>query len=271
MVTSANGTVIKLYTPGEVRLRVTARLNVRDAPTRTAKRVGRRELNERMLASQLLLAETYLDNPYWYRLDGAAEQYVWAGGVVSELLPSDDGVANPALVVNRRSDGTIRPLSEADLMQRYGPFTYKDRPNGLVAIAPPWERVHIAVFAHPLLARFDLQQLRVHKRALPAFKDVFDAIAQADSIVSACLRTCGGTFVPRHIQWNPKKPLSSHAFGVAIDLNERWNGYGKQPAPRGTEGSVQELVPYFARSGFAWGGHFSESPLDGMHFELALT
>ena len=57
-------------------------------------------------------------------------------------------------------------------------------------------------------------------------------------------------------------------WGVAIDLNARWNGAGHPPASPGQQGDLTPLVPLFAAQGFAWGGHFS-SNVDGMHFELA--
>ena len=76
--------------------------------------------------------------------------------------------------------------------------------------------------------------------------------------------------MPRKKGWNPRRTLSAHAYGVAIDLNARWNGYGVKPAPRGAPGSLVELVDIFAAHGFAWGGHFRPARYaDGMHFELA--
>jgi hypothetical protein len=219
---------------------------------------------------QLLEAETYLGNPYWYRLAGTAEQYVWAGGVAGELVGAESSSPVVPINVQRRADGTILPLQESELMARYGTFTYKSNANGSIVIDPPWESQNIVDFVHPLLAQMHLSRLRVHQAALQSFQGAFDAIQQSVPSVSDCLRTCGGTYVPRHVNWTPGKPLSSHAFGVAIDLNPEWNGYKRQPTAPGLIGSVQELVPYFAQFGFAWGGHFSASSIDGMHFELAL-
>jgi len=63
------------------------------------------------------------------------------------------------------------------------------------------------------------------------------------------------------------RTLSNHCFGTAVDLNPQWNPYGSSPAPLGEKGSVVELVPYFKKYGFRWGGDF-QSHTDGMHFEV---
>jgi hypothetical protein len=84
--------------------------------------------------------------------------------------------------------------------------------------------------------------------------------------------TYGGTYVPRHMGWTVGRPLSSHSWGVAIDINVDWNPYGGAPAPLGAVGSVRQIVSLFEAQGFAWGGRFTPDALrDGMHFELART
>lgn len=53
---------------------------------------------------------------------------------------------------------------------------------------------------------------------------------------------------------------SLHAWGVAIDINAAWNGFGKKPT------MSPELVKCFTDAGFDWGGTWSKP--DGMHFQL---
>lgn len=62
--------------------------------------------------------------------------------------------------------------------------------------------------------------------------------------------------------------LSSHAYGIALDICARWNRLGADPAALGATGCVRELVPLAEAHGFAWGGAFAGRP-DGMHFEIA--
>jgi hypothetical protein len=54
---------------------------------------------------------------------------------------------------------------------------------------------------------------------------------------------------------------SLHSWGVAIDINAAWNGFGKKPT------MSKELVQCFLDAGFDWGGYWKKP--DGMHFQLA--
>jgi hypothetical protein len=60
--------------------------------------------------------------------------------------------------------------------------------------------------------------------------------------------------------------LSSHALGLAFDINIDANPTGVVPALQGDQGSVRELVPIFQKYGFTWGGNWSVP--DGGHFEI---
>lgn len=53
---------------------------------------------------------------------------------------------------------------------------------------------------------------------------------------------------------------SLHSWGIAIDINAAWNGYGKTPT------MSKELVACFKDAGFDWGGDWAKP--DGMHFQL---
>lgn len=54
---------------------------------------------------------------------------------------------------------------------------------------------------------------------------------------------------------------SLHSWGIAIDINAAWNGFGKKPT------MSPELVKCFTDAGFDWGGTWGTP--DGMHFQLA--
>jgi hypothetical protein len=58
------------------------------------------------------------------------------------------------------------------------------------------------------------------------------------------------------------KYLSTHAWGLAIDVNAFENGLGKKPK------LSKKFVKCFKDAGFVWGGDFKR--MDGMHFELAI-
>lgn len=53
---------------------------------------------------------------------------------------------------------------------------------------------------------------------------------------------------------------SLHSWGLAIDINAAWNGFGKKPT------MSPDTVKCFTDAGFDWGGTWSKP--DGMHFQL---
>lgn len=69
-----------------------------------------------------------------------------------------------------------------------------------------------------------------------------------------------GCYNPRHQMNNPKKPLSIHSWGAAIDLNAQTNLPGKP-------GDLpDELVSLFENEGWNWGGRWKAK--DAMHFQM---
>lgn len=73
------------------------------------------------------------------------------------------------------------------------------------------------------------------------------------------LKTFDGCFMIRDIRGVPGKP-STHSYGLAIDLNAKENGLGKEPK------LSPEFVTCFKDAGFVWGGGFTRK--DGMHFQF---
>lgn len=244
---------------------VAVKLNLRASPSRQGA-LRRRALPDQVLrVAGLVHGEDYLGESGWFQEAGSG-LYFWAGGVrLREPVP--DPAVSPPMRVNRRGDGTIRPLGNAELEQVFGRFSFRDVSGGAVEITDAvWQR-NLVPFKPGRLVVLGCHHLQVHAKVLPAFTRVFQAI-EATSLADRILG-CGGTFVPRHKGWDSKRELSSHSWGVAIDLNVPWNGYGVEPALLGRTGCLRELVPLFAQEGFAWGGHFSGRDRDGMHFELA--
>lgn len=73
------------------------------------------------------------------------------------------------------------------------------------------------------------------------------------------LKTWDGCFNIR--KKRGRRSLSLHSFGIAIDVNAAWNGFGKIPT------LSPEFVKCFLDAGFDWGGYWKRP--DGMHFQLA--
>lgn len=72
------------------------------------------------------------------------------------------------------------------------------------------------------------------------------------------LKTWDGCFNIRNKRGASSASL--HSWGVAIDVNAAWNGYGKPPTMSGG------FVKCFEDAGFDWGGVWTKP--DGMHFQL---
>lgn len=249
--------------------RATARLRIRgDAPMVSSPLVGYLEVGEVFEPVATVVGDSVRGNAAWYELAG--KRFVWSG-VSEEIRPASTPPVPSPITVNRRSNGTIKQLSVPSIKSVFGDFDYTDtKPRGAIAIESGWSAANITTIDVPFLARTGFGSLYVHSKAAEPFTRVFEKIESAG--LDEVILTCAGTFVPRHMSWNPARDLSSHSWGIAIDLNDRWNPQGAVPVAIGAIGSVRELVPIFASEGFAWGGHFE--PLkytDGMHFELART
>jgi len=73
------------------------------------------------------------------------------------------------------------------------------------------------------------------------------------------VRTWDGCFNIRRKRSGASASL--HSWGIAIDINAAWNGFGKKPT------MPASIVQAFKDSGFDWGGDW-RTP-DGMHFQLS--
>jgi hypothetical protein len=211
--------------------------------------------------------QTVSGNATWFA--GADDTYFWSGAC-SDFAAGSKPVSVPSTAVgkvNRRPDGTILPLSDGDMRKVFGDFNYKEAKGGRIVIDKAWVDANIVSAKLPILDALGYAKISLHREAVASFEAAFTAVDDAG--LADRILTYAGTFVPRHKGWDPTRTLSSHSWGVAIDLNVAWNGYGQKPAGAAKKGSLVELVPFFEARGFAWGGFFGHPYEDGMHFELA--
>lgn len=68
---------------------------------------------------------------------------------------------------------------------------------------------------------------------------------------------------PRHQLLDPARPLSRHAWGLAIDFNWTANPLGAK-----THNIPEEFIKTMESNGFVWGGRWRSR--DWHHFELAI-
>ncbi len=152
----------------------------------------------------------------------------------------------------------------------YGPFEYQPIPNSeAIRITNDFvARQLVAIDAIGLHGLGGLERgnkILFHRKAAAALSELLTEW-QTKGLSNQVL-TFQGSFAPRLIRGERgSSVLSNHAFGLAFDINARWNPLGAQPALRGERGCVFDLVPIANRHGFFWGGHFNRRK-DGMHFE----
>ena len=109
-----------------------------------------------------------------------------------------------------------------------------------------------------------------HERAAGALNRVVARLVEAvqgKKYLAPFLQDIGGTFIWRRIARS--RNLSTHAFGIAIDVNVdrsnywRWTFKGQ---PMIWKNRIpQEIVDAFEAEGFIWGGRWAH--YDTMHFE----
>ena len=129
---------------------------------------------------------------------------------------------------------------------------------------PTWEYVSMDHAQLPFPLPLDWQRsvtvekIWCHKLMVPVFEAVFQQIV--DRGLQDRVRTYAGCFAYRTQRGSSK--LSTHAWGVAIDLNAYQN-------QQGTLGSMDgQLVELFEDAGFVWGGTFGGLRQDPMHYEF---
>lgn len=134
-------------------------------------------------------------------------------------------------------------------------FSYTDIGEGRIQILGDWVSRFIVTVDLPIVGR-----TRCNRLMVPQLVAALNEIVQAGLADLIDRAQFGGCWVPRHIDWNVAKPISMHAWGLAIDLNVAGNGLGQVPT------MDLRIVDIFQRWGFWWGGWWDRP--DGMHFQL---
>jgi hypothetical protein len=114
----------------------------------------------------------------------------------------------------------------------------------------------------PLTISWDHSQnvsmMTCHNLLASVFTGVFDRL-QSGGLQSK-ITSFGGCFSFRPQRTGTK--LSTHAWGIAIDLNPETN-------PQGTAGNMDPaVIATFRESGFEWGGDWQGKTRDPMHFQF---
>lgn len=186
---------------------------------------------------------------------------------------TEEGHGDPSFPQPEDADNDGRAdlvyLKESERQALWGPLEW-GAIDGKPVIANDWYAQNIVEVHVPQLVGVDCYgspssgDVRFHKKAAAQLLGAFQAVEGAGLL--HLVLTYGGTYNFRFIRGSTKT-LSNHGFGVAIDLNMKWNGLGKRPALVGEEGSLRQLVKIFERFGAFWGGWY-RSRRDGQHSEF---
>jgi len=132
-------------------------------------------------------------------------------------------------------------------------------------LKPEWDTDYLATAQLPFTLALSwnpnvtVSKITCHKLLVETFQDVFEQILNQG--LRSSVSTFGGCFNFRQQRTGQK--LSTHAWGIAIDLNPATN-------QQGTDGHMdQGVVKIFNDAGFTWGGIWSGSRRDPMHFQFA--
>lgn len=218
------------------------------------------------------------------RIGGLASSGVpnLAGAMMSMDQASNLGLGNPTLLLiglakDANSSEVTKALSKilpdvnfegtqpssgrtfysgAAAQKAIGNFRFVSNEDGTISQDRGWVAKHITTRNVPLLG-----QVTCHRAMLPQLEGALTEIQNAGLAGSIKPGQFGGCYVPRFIERDGTKPLSMHAWGLAVDINVADNPQGAKPK------MDPKVVAIFEKWGFRWGGRWSRP--DGHHFELA--
>lgn len=190
-----------------------------------------------------------------------------------------DGIVGPKTkaALNAPGTGTAVSRSGQTDTQKYpklskvngsfGQFRYRELSGGRIEVDPVWIANNIVTITLPGLNK----NVQVNKAAADNFIQAFTYIKNGTATINgkqvpllSLIKTMDGTFVTRHVNWNPAKGLSNHSWGTAIDINAANHFRYVNPAQEPNDPNVILWEKAFKPAGFSWGNSYGDS----MHYEL---
>jgi len=149
----------------------------------------------------------------------------------------------------------------------FGQFRYRDLSGGRIEVDPQWVSQNIVTITLPGLNR----QVQVHKDAASHFITAFNYIKNGTAVINgqevsllSLIKSMDGTYVTRHVNWNPTRGLSNHSWGTAIDINASGHFSYVDPEKDLDDPNLILWEKAFKPAGFSWGNRYNDS----MHYEL---
>lgn len=169
--------------------------------------------------------------------------------------------------LRKRND--VPQLTREQKESIFGAIQYRPIGGDYIQITNNFERNNIKFVRIPQLKKFGLDGTNFHFRGEEQLKGLWNEWEQL-GLLDTIITFSPKAFSPRFVRntRGQNRPLSSHSWGIAFDINMTWNDMGMTPALIGKTGSVRQLVASAIKWGFFWGGWWSGTP-DGMHFEIS--
>ncbi|MDX6205513.1 MAG: hypothetical protein QOF39_1570 [Frankiales bacterium] len=212
-----------------------------------------------MATSSAVLA-TPATQPAAYLLVAGGASTAALTGVLHQQLPKT-AVRVRSSTANGYFSAYDTVLPQLQVKRRFGEFSLRQAAGGTLSPDPAWRAASITS-----AKVVQLGQLSCSRALLPdlaaAMQEITDQ--KLGSLVhTADFQAEGGCFNPRATRSASGGSLSSHSWGMAVDINVDVNPLGAPPRqdPR--------LVAIMAAHGFSWGGRWLRP--DGAHFEWVGT
>ncbi len=206
-----------------------------------------------------------------------------AGAMISIAKAKQLGLGEPTLLLIGLTPGAKHADVEVELgrllvgvqFQRIGPptgrayltgtlaanaigsFLFTPNPDGTITQNAEWVSKNIVSAKMPIFTG----SMKCHRVMFPQLRGALTELQDAGLAHLIDPKQFGGCYVPRFIGRDQNRPISMHAWGLAIDFNTIDNPQGAVPK------MDLRVVDIFERWGFRWGGRWSVP--DGHHFEIA--
>lgn len=181
-------------------------------------------------------------------------------------MTQESALLDGTAVVDRLAQvATTPPYGLDGLIETFGDIRNYIGPTGDIEPRWPSEILELVSVPFPLRLSWapqtEIRQFRCHRKLAGTFSQVFGRLQAAN--LAERVQTFGGCYAFRAKRG--ARRLSTHSWGIAIDLNPESNALGS----KGDMDSA--VVDVFRQAGFVCGGQWDGPRKDPMHFQFCMA
>jgi len=150
--------------------------------------------------------------------------------------------------------------TKTGLSRFYGSFKFAELSGGNVRILGDWVQDNIVTVSVKVRGPRRVLRIQLHRKVAPMFEDLMDYIYE--SFPGYEIKQLGG-FCARHKMHDPRRGLSIHSWGGAVDINWKTNPVSRKLITDFPDGFAET----FEGAGWNWGGRWRGTK-DTMHFQF---